>query len=275
MRTFLAVFGVLWLSLTTTASATLIAYEGFNYDATGTPVLGSIAASGAWLSQGNGTVEPRITAGSLTFAGRPASVGNSAVLDNNNGAATGTDASRLTISAGSATTLYYSMLVSLPAYSNTTNASAYFAGFDGSATPYGSTFANAGSLFVKRDGANVDLGISNGAGTSAVYASTPYSSDPLFVVVSFTLGGSATLDVYTDGRSIPLSEPLTGHTAATSVVSSVTSVSNFYLRGNISLPQGITVDELRIGTTWADVVPEPGCLGLLLGVLPLARRRRR
>src|SRR5215216_6240404 len=87
-------------SAASSAFATGIIYDGFDYSAAGNPPLGSgpsavVGGFGKWIYQGNNIVEPRIYAGSLSYPGLPLSVGNKVQLDNNNGTATGADASRL------------------------------------------------------------------------------------------------------------------------------------------------------------------------------------
>jgi hypothetical protein len=59
-----------------------------------------------------------------------------------------------------------------------------------------------------------------------------------------------------------------------------TGIRSFFVRNNSVEPDVMLVDELRIGTTWADVtpvIPEPatGTITLLGVCLPLILRRRR
>ncbi|MGB7161527.1 MAG: hypothetical protein WBD40_25940 [Tepidisphaeraceae bacterium] len=115
---------------------------------------------------------------------------------------------------------------------------------------------------------------------SLSYPGLPASvGDTLFVVGSFTFNGVANLDVYNSPASVPLTEPAGSHSASTLVADPlITQIVAFYLRQNTGEPTPITVDELRIGTTWADVapVPEPAALSLVgLGFLALPARRRR
>ncbi len=79
---------------------------------------------------------------------------------------------------------------------------------------------------------------------------------PLFVVASFNSGGASTLDVFSDPATVPTNgiDPQQvkskGNEAATPA-----TITNFYLRGNTGEPQGIQIDELRIGTSFSDVTP--------------------
>jgi hypothetical protein len=294
MKQLLGILAVL-AGASSTASASLIAYDGFDYDATGNPVLGTSATNlgttGTWTSQGKDSVngfaeKPVITSGSLTYPGLPASVGNSVLLNDTYGqTAPGANGSRYftgTIDSSSTPTVYYSMVVSLPSSSVDSTKQAYFAGLDNLTA---GTYTSFGGLLVRQDpndSTKIDLGIETSGNNNVSWSGTAYSpNDPVFVVVSFTFGGPATLDVFADGAPLLPSDPGAGNHTATSAgsdASTVTSLSNFYLRGNVSEPPGIVVDELRIGTSWQDVapVPEPASVGLLsLGAIGLLARRRR
>lgn len=294
MRTLLATFTV--LGAASLASANLIVYDGFNYDATGNPPLGtgpsnSAGSFGNWVYQGNNTVEPRVTAGSLSYPGLPTPVGNSIKLDNNNGSATGSDAARLylgTLDKATDPTLYYSFILNVPTATATAGTGgAFLAGFDSNTT--GNPYTTYAGLFIRQDATDtskVDLGISTSGSANKVFAATPYATGTsLFVVGSFTFQGLANLDVFADPAAIPAAEPGT-HTATTSGVdsSAATQLTNFYLRGNSGQSQGLNIDELRIGTAWDDVTPsaspapEPASAVVLLGsaaaALLTGRRRR-
>ena len=277
-------------SCVSVASATLTIYDGFNYDATGNPPLGTgpsnvAGTTGNWVYQGNNTTEPRVTAGSLSYTDI-GSAGNKVTLDNGSGVATGADAARLYTGAIDKTTtptIYYSFIAYIPTATATSGAGgAFFAGLDSNTNATYTTFAG---LFIRpdADATDIDLGVSTSGSANKVFSATAYPvNTPLFVVASFTFQGLATLDVFVDPATIPASEPLV-HSAVTSGVdaSAVTQISNFYLRGNSGQPQGINVDELRIGTTWSDVapVPEPsaacGLVMLTAGWLVRGRRGRR
>jgi hypothetical protein len=288
IRQLCAVFAV--LSGASTASATLTIYDGFNYAATGNPPLGTgpsnaAGPTGNWVYQGNNTIEPRVTAGSLNYTAIPGPVGNKAALDNGSGATTGADASRLylgTIDKASVPTVYYSFIANFPTATSTGGTGgAFLAGFDNNTSATYTTFAG---LFVRTDanGTDLDLGISTSGSANKMFSTTPYPTNTsLFVIGSFTFQGLANLDVFVDPAALPASEPVTHSATSTAVdASAVTAISNFYLRGNAGQPQGIQIDELRIGTSWADVapVPEPASLGGIVALAAaglVARRRKR
>jgi hypothetical protein len=278
------------ISFASIASATQIAYDGFDYDATGNPFLGTgpsnaAGATGSWVYQGNNTTEPRVTAGSLNYTALPASVGNKVTLDNGGGVATGADAARLylgTIDKATTPTVYYSFILNVPTATATGGTGgSFFAGLDNNTNTAYTTFAG---LFVRQDAADtsmIDLGISTSGSANKMFSTTPYPiNTSLFVVGSFTFQGVSTLDVFVDPAAFPGSEPV-AHSATSSGAdaSIVTQISNFYLRGNAGEPQGMNIDELRIGTSWADVapVPEPGSLSVVvaLGAVGALVRRRK
>ena len=287
MKYLLSVLAV--VSFASIASATQIAYDGFNYDATGNPFLGTgpsnvAGTQGNWVYQGNNAIEPRVTAGSLNYTALAPSVGNKVTLDNGSGAATGADAARLylgTIDKATTPTVYYSFILNVPTATATGGTGgSFFAGFDNNTNTAYTTFAG---LFVRPDAGDtsmIDLGISTSSSANKMFSPTPYPiNTSLFVVGSFTFLGLSTLDVFVDPAAIPASEPASHSATSTGVDASVvTQISNFYLRGNAGEPQGMNIDELRIGTTWADVaaVPEPGSLGMVvaLGAVGALVRRR-
>jgi hypothetical protein len=284
MRKAIILFLVfVWAS---TVSANLLVYDGFDYDATGNPVLGAPAtgakAKGVWSSQGNGTNEVRVISGSLDYPGINTPVGNSVLLDNNNGNLLGgANASRLFVGGTNTTgTFYYSFVASFPSYAaspGTANSTeSFFAGFD---NLNASSYTTAGGLFVKKDAVDatrVDLGITTTGSAGKQYSPVSYApNDPVFIVVSFTFGGPATLDVFADGAVIPSSDPLVHSAITTTSDTALTSITNIFLRGNPGEPPGINIDELRVADSWADAVPEPGALTLLVFTAAGLLTRRR
>jgi autotransporter-associated beta strand protein len=254
-------------SVPSVASATQIIYDGIAYGATGSPFLGrgpsNLGGSpGEWVYQGNNTVEPHVTANSLSYTGIPAPVGNKITLDNNNGQSTpspGAAGARLflgTIDKSTVPTVYYSFITSLPSSTNTSTGGAFFAGVDNAIN---ATYTSMGSTWVRQNAtntANLDLGIGTNGSLNRAWVSNLPHDTPLFVVASFTFQGLANIDVFTDPAAVPTAEPLTHSATSTGVDSNTTTtLSNFFVRGNITEPQGINIDEVRVGTTWADVAP--------------------
>jgi hypothetical protein len=196
-----------------------------------------------------------MNSGSLSYPGLPPSVGNKVQLDNAGGPpnATGADAARLyfgTVNKTDAPTLYYSYILNVPA-SNAT-ASPFFAGFDNSTN---TTYNQFASTYVQKDAGDAtkfDLGIGFAGNRNFTGPLTPGTT--LFVVGSYTFQGIANLDVFADPTAVPTAEPGTHTVSSPGVDASTNStISNFFVRGNNGEMQGIQIDEVRIGTTWADV----------------------
>lgn len=271
-RLIIAAFTV--LSSVSLASAAPIAYDGFNYT-----VGNSLRGSGGWSTAATGSVgttpRPTIVSGSLSYPGLTASTGNSVQLTNANGAA-----DRLPIGTNTTGSIYYSMIVRLGDKNAGTNTGgAFFAGLDSNAT--GSTFANIASVYTRLDNGNAsatdfNLGLRTGSTASIFWSPAVSPNQDLFVVGSYTFGGQSTMDIYVSPAAFPMTEP-GSHQLVAPADATATSAVAFFLRQNTGEPSAITVDELRIGTSWADVaVPEPTSAGpVIVSTLGLLARRRR
>jgi PEP-CTERM motif len=265
------IFGALAvLSAAAVAGAAPIAYDGFNY--TSGSILGG---DGGWVGVGSGTGRPTVVSGDLSYPGLPASVGGSVQLNN------GTSANAARLSTGTITsgTVYYSFILQGSSSSSTNTSGAYFAGFDDHPTGTGTTFTTAAGLFVRQDAGDtskLDFGISTNGSVNKNWSGAYNPSDTLLMVGSFTFGGTSTLDIFDNPTAIPASDPSMLVTTGNDTVTA--QILSFYLRGNTGEPATMNVDELRIGTSWADVtaVPEPASLGLAgLGAFGAIGRRRR
>jgi MYXO-CTERM domain-containing protein len=172
-----------------------------------------------------------------------------------------------------------------------------------------SAASSAAPITIRRaDALNINAGYEVGVAFrdapngNRIFSLTDYTTaDTLFVVVKMEFGtiavGSeddkATLWVFRyDGTSadlIPVTEP--GSFAAQSVNADddvtldyfstanplTTNIRSMIVRGgNGFIPNGLEVDEIRVGNSWAQVTPEPAGLGVLsVAAVGLLRRRRR
>lgn len=134
-------------------------------------------------------------------------------------------------------------------------------GQGGTSTDFNGT-TNFGLRLFSNDAFRVDLGLAN--------------TDTNLFVIRFDLSATNNADSLTIYRNPSLaSEPAipTGTLTGFNLTFDRTSIANFQSNGD-----SITVDEIRIGTSYSDVlpVPEPGAalFVLLGGALSLARRRR-
>lgn len=291
------------------ARADLIFYEPFNYTVGDglsgvdgnayTASGGKVAANGAaWQPTGYASLSANydktndsvLVSNNLSVSGLAASTGN-AIAYGNAGYTARVDfrtvpadtTKDIKPTGGVSTVVYYSLALQVTSLDGFTAANGILAGFNNSV---GQQSANpgviAGRLNIKSDGAGgFNLGLSKASDGTALYDSTSLAlNQTQFVVVKYQFaaaGGqddSATIWVNPNPSTFGGADPVTGfitNSAGNDVTSDV--IRSFIFRqGNTgtTLVPGVIADELRIGTTYADVtptavvVPEIGAFWLLL-----------
>jgi hypothetical protein len=247
-----------------------------------------------WYAAGPSGSQPQIVSGSLSLpSGLPAPYGNSVSF----GPPTGTGISaKLGLTAVTGGTVYYSFALDITSLGSLGTSGIFIAGFNNTTGSAGSQPTTVGSrLYVRSATGGFNLGINKADGTASDIAwdSGTYSlNSPLFIVGSYNLadaGGSADSSALWinpspstfGGATAPFTADTTSAGGDMSTSSGVDVVNSFVLReGNASEPDAI-LDELRVGTAWADVtpVPEPSTTALAgFGALALVswyRARRR
>lgn len=220
-------------------------YEGFNYT-----VGNSLGSEQKWTNVNSGDNIVSAT-GNLSYTGLT-TAGNSISF-----AADGIDCFSPITSTNSGT-VYYSFLMNISSMAGVTDANGgYLAGFGETNTNLGAT------LWTKRvDDTNFNLGIevrtANAANTT--FTSTTYQTgQTYFVVVGYTFNPTTTSDDVVSLWINPVvnnpepSATLTDTHAATDLL----NVSRFFFRqDSATKTPAVQIDELRIGTAWADVVPQ-------------------
>jgi hypothetical protein len=280
---------VLFGCCASTATAALLRYEPFDYDAVGTTVEGKTNPDGeTWVAAYASTAPNAINVASGNLSVPPEmnpSIGNSAEIDGSgNGAG---KAIRLPLGETIApdNTVYYSFALRVDALtgSNITTGG-FFIGLNNSA---GATATNPGSVAARiqaridpTDGTKYNLGIfnnRNALAASASWASAQLNvSDTYFVVASSEMNAGASNDV----ARLWINPVLNGTEPAPTAIDLTFATTDINV-ASIILRQGpaphLTLDDLRFGTTWQSVIPEPASLWLLLigCVFVFSRRRMR
>jgi hypothetical protein len=256
----------------------------------------SLEGNGSWTLRGPGTGIV-VEAGNVPSpAGGVPATGNSILMhDGQVDGGTAVSANMVDIGAWDSNlspALYYSMnlrITSTAGLANTLNG-VFIAGFNNQdATPTGTapTLFHA-RLQVRAEPGGYQLGVSGANATSTF----PASYDPtiravdevVFLVIKLQMHpGTVELDeafmwinpdASTFGDAVEPA-PLLSNTAG---VDQFNTVQSFGLRTVSTGPEFTQIDELRIGTTWADVVPVPepsmSVLASIVGLALLLRRRR-
>jgi hypothetical protein len=287
------------ISLASAASAALIVYEPFDYPAN-QRVLGQTNPSNGntWLRAATATDTTAINtaAGSLTTPyGLAQAAGNSAKITgvgNSSGAA-----NRLGLGTGFTTnvaaTVYYSLLLRVDDVSNSNNVlGGFFIGLNdtGNVATTNNPTSVAARIQIRQDPTDIskyNLGIIRqrapaGTGADVDWTGPMTPGKTLFLVASTELVPGLQNDISrlwinpdrsTYGDEMPPDATITDDSTG---VGTDIGVASIILRQ--SPAPFLTLDELRVGTTWGDVVPlpEPGTFGLLmLGAIGLLTRRLR
>ncbi len=234
------VVGLMLLSMAGVASAALIWSEDFAY-ADGELVT---VSGGNWARLSGTGDDMLVSGGSLAVSG--------SLTDDNE---------RALDQGYSAGSLYYAFTVNFSAIP--TAGGAYFAAFNNGSSYRDRMYANTGS------GSNFRLGIGNGSTVGATWASDLTLGTSYRVVVRSDLD-TDTSYLWVD----PVNE------LSTSINNSTASTVNpdaFTFRQ--AAGEGtMTIDALRVGSTFEDVIPEPGTMALVLvglgGLKAFARRRK-
>jgi PEP-CTERM motif len=296
---------VLFTGAVAEVQAASVFYDSFNYSPAGAQV--SAAGSPNWSLRTAGQVDPKMATGSVSYPGLQSATGDNSVVFDGVAPAAGI-ASRLldqVYNIGNAPTLYYSLTFRVTSIttadwggSGNFLTGSYMMGFSQDTTGALANGSAAAPLLIRTGDPNNTSGIANdfqsfqlGTGVTAVSpgsrvfdGSHNYNpGDTLFLVLSYTFGPGASDDV---ARLYVNPVPGTLEAANSPVVTTTPGVADvtnsqiqaFFLRNNSVEPASTLVDNLRVGTSWADVtpVPEPSALAVIaLSAAGFFVRRRR
>ena len=216
---------------------TLPLYESFDYTASET-----LASQANWTNNFSGD-DVLIESGSLSYTGLPSSVGNSISFDGS-----GADPS-IDFTSTSSGKIYASFILKVTDLSSM-DSSDYFGILRDDTGNYVSR------LFIGYiDDATFKIGISNSSTLTQETSSIYNQDDVLFVVMSYDLDAD-TVSAWVN-PTLGGTEPTATLTEAAS--STATNMVQFLFRqDNAGDTPGMTIDELRISTSWSDVAPSSG-----------------
>jgi len=260
-----------------TANASLLLQETFSHPS-GAPLIGTTPELGStWATNGTGTgIKSNVVEGSLsTPSGFPASTGNS-VKTSMSSEWTGKEMhSRFTAQTGAGAVTYMSFLVNVDAMT-AAKGGAVIALSDNSAAEYA-------SLMITNTTGNsyATLGLGGRSGAPGVWSPNQYQTNTThLVVVSYEIvsgSGNDVMKMWIDPTSFGGAAPLYDMTLTGFTDVGIAGLNTIELKNGSSAPR-VIIDELRVGTTWADVtptIPEPATVGMLgLGALVTLLIRR-
>ncbi|WP_269523000.1 hypothetical protein [Coraliomargarita parva] len=256
-------------TMTGTASASLVAYDGFDGYTAGTALNGGAQGSG-WTSDwaeataGDSTIQ---TAGLIDPNGL-VSGGSQALLSQPTAARSNVDDYLTRTFAAQAGDVYISFL--LQAGTGIDTSDFYNFQVSNGATGNASDALGVGIRNTSGNPFFARVGSSNdNATTNSLTSST--TGETFLVVAKFSKDGSTEYnrtDLYLNPTSS--SEPLTADASATADITGLSEISLFSVRNyNPESGDTIWIDELRIGTTFASVVPEPSSFALIAGFMSM------
>lgn len=248
-----------FLLLCTSTAFAQFTYEPFNFTGAAN-ANGWTTHSGATPGQIVALTTTSDSGNSLSYTGLQASVGNRVAIVAGNSEDIN-KAATANITSGAA---YYSALIKVQNATGLHLNTATGDYFLGTASIVGTTNVTAfqGRIYIKTGSAadTFNLGILNNSGGTAApsYSTTDLNiNSTYFVVVKFDLAtNSASLWVNPTPGGV---EPAANATNSTGTTAAPTQIAGLFIRqaGNATAGTGnIELDEIRIGTTWAEVTPQ-------------------
>jgi hypothetical protein len=250
MKKIFTLIGLSFLMIT--AKGQLPFHEPFNY--TPDPTLGLwTQSSAAWLRINTGD-SILVTSGNLNYSGLPSSTGNKISFDGG-----GSDYYRIvTPSPVTSGSVYYSFILNVSSLGGLTATGGYFTSIAqaASTTSYGTAIwtrlsATAGKF---------NIGVSTRSNSAVSWLTADLDPGTSYFIVSAydIISGTANdvARIWLNTSAIGGAEPAADITAAPGTDLSASGIDKILVRqDNTTNTPFINMDELRVGTTWADVTP--------------------
>lgn len=233
-----------------TSQAQLLMHEPFNY--TPHPTDGLWVQSGAvWLRINSGD-SILVDNNSLTYPGLATSTGNKAKYD-----AAGSDYYR-TFAAQTSGTVYYSFILNVSSLSTHTTTGGYFTSLvqGSSTTSYGGAVWTRASTTAGK----FNVGVSTRSNSAVSWLSADLNpGTSYFIVAAYEIITGTANDVakiWLNTAAIGGTQPAPDATSVVGTDLSAAGIDKVLLRqDNTSNTPFIEIDEIRVGTSWADVTP--------------------
>ncbi len=233
------------LALAIGVQSQVLVYEGFNY------AVGDLGTNGGWVPRSTGT-DIQVVADNLSYSGFIPSVGNAAQYSS-----TGKDP-QLAFSTQTSGVVYASFLLKVTDVSIVT-VPRYSFGLSNSADPATSSGNYTACLYIKPSTGGYQIGVNRGTtDTDTQWAGAEYAQgDVVLVVVSYDITNQIS-KLWVNplassfGTETPPAESAIASAGNFPGSNSNTVSSVFFRQTNTQNPI-MVLDELRIGTSWADV----------------------
>jgi hypothetical protein len=270
-----------------------------------------------WTRAGAATNDPDVVAGNLSYPNLPASTGNMAQLTGAGGASLTHDRIAIGDYGNGSTIYFSMIVkvpTGVASYGTSATTGSFLTGFqfnpqlvgavdntmsDGAATSAAPLVVHAVTANSNTSGYQLGIAYRDApAATARVFdtAHTFFGGDTVYLVGKYFIGPGNKDDVASLYLNPDLStglEPVspnvsssitsTGSTGfdyfwdSSGTVENVNTIRSFILRSNSVEPSNMQIDDLRIGSSWAEVTaaPEPASLALVAGAAAGLLRRRR
>ena len=241
MRRFLLAAGLI-LAGTSVCPGVLIVSDSFNYSPGS-----NLGGQGGWFNANSGD-QITVATGNLGVSGLTTSSGNRVSFG-------GSGLDPYLPFTPTSSSVFYSFAFQIADLGSLNTTGGYIAGLDSSAF--------ASTLWVRKNGSGFDIGIGRTSAAASVSWSLGYAlNDIVFVVGSYQVNAGTANDLSSlwinpsassFGAGVAPAATLTATTSG----SDLANVSRIFLRQDsaTATPNTLYLDELRVGTSWADVTP--------------------